>query len=277
MIGPLRTKKFYVLGVVETIENHSFNITVNLNCSYSSKLLRNVISKKKNCKITNNFSKNIKSIQISDFESIDWDLVLKSKSGASSYLVRKGLSRKAQLSLQLRRYISKHALSELTKAIPYTIVLETWNAFDSMKIDFCYGTSSVVFEENEISLIPFRQRLDWCLEDAKNIVDDPINLNLYWILKPSVTNKGLDISICKVWEDVLDIIEKKQDIREWVLQKYIDNPLLVFGHKFHLRVYVLCIGALRVFVYDNILMLIAAQRFLLAMKLCMHYNNNNYY
>ncbi len=46
-----------------------------------------------------------------------------------------------------------------------------------------------------------------------------------------------------------------------VLQRYIADPLLVVdGYKFHLRVYVLCVGALRVFVCDNILMLLAAHR-----------------
>lgn len=33
------------------------------------------------------------------------------------------------------------------------------------------------------------------------------------------------------------------------------------GHKFHLRVYVLCVGALRVFVYEKMLILIAAHKY----------------
>jgi tubulin--tyrosine ligase len=43
--------------------------------------------------------------------------------------------------------------------------------------------------------------------------------------------------------------------------RYISNPLLLGGHKFHLRVYILCVGALKVFVFDQILVLIAAHKY----------------
>jgi tubulin---tyrosine ligase len=84
-----------------------------------------------------------------------------------------------------------------------------------------------------------------------------------WILKPSVANKGLDITIVHDFNDILDTTEECSDMREWVLQRYIANPLTVNGHKFHLRVYVLCVGALKVYVYggSGILMLLAAHAY----------------
>ena len=73
---------------------------------------------------------------------------------------------------------------------------------------------------------------------------------------------GLDIAVLRSWDKLLDWLEENPDTREWVLQRYIEQPLLVLGgHKFHLRVYVVCAGALSVYVYNNILMLIAARRY----------------
>lgn len=127
----------------------------------------------------------------------------------------------------------------------------------------------------------------------------------YWILKPSLTNKGAEIHIVKDLRSVQEIVTEFYEIGHWVLQEYIDNPLLLkltqggshgsstaaaaqqpkarasgagampspsplrslvpsapaaaVGHKFHIRVYVLAVGALSVFVYPQSLILIAAQ------------------
>ena len=43
--------------------------------------------------------------------------------------------------------------------------------------------------------------------------------------------------------------------------RYIDRPLLVGGRKFHLRAYVLCVGSLTVYVYDEILVLCAPDKY----------------
>ena len=35
-------------------------------------------------------------------------------------------------------------------------------------------------------------------------------------------------------------------------RRYIDKPLLVGGHKFHIRAYVLCVGSLAVYAYRSV-------------------------
>jgi tubulin--tyrosine ligase len=69
------------------------------------------------------------------------------------------------------------------------------------------------------------------------------------------------VALVRNWEELLDALEEVPDMREWVLQRYLDRPLLINGHKFHLRVYVLCVGALKVYVFDRILALLAAHSY----------------
>lgn len=60
-----------------------------------------------------------------------------------------------------------------------------------------------------------------------------------WILKPSTLNKGAGLAFGEGFEPLRKAIHESPDIREWVLQEYVDRPLLVQGRKFHLRAYVL--------------------------------------
>ncbi len=217
-----KTRKFNVVNKVskDKIDNFTkHQILVDINCPYSEFIAKSALTRRPWCtivdKLPTDVNKNVTTIQMGDFENIEWETVLNGKHGASSYLVRKGLSRKAQLSLQIRRYLSKHPTSILKNSVPFTIVLETWNAFEEMKLDFGRGTFAA-FDDPAILQAPLRQKLDWCLVDARSVVEEEDKKDWHWILKPSVTNKGADIAIVKEWDDVLDAVEETPDIREWV-------------------------------------------------------------
>jgi hypothetical protein len=127
--------------------------------------------------------------QIADFENIEWDKVLSGRHRASSYLVRKGLSRKAQLSQQIKKFVCKHPYTVLKMAVPPTYVVETWECFEDMRLNF--GNTFASFNTASVLQTCLRKRLEFCLEDIKDIVESPSHVGWTWILKPSVTNKGI--------------------------------------------------------------------------------------
>ena len=90
--------------------------------------------------------------------------------------------------MQLKRYFSKHK-SPYSTCFPYTVIIDTWNASDDVKVDFGLGVSTS-FESANFSNVPFRTRLEWALDDANEEFCRPERADWTWILKPSVTNKG---------------------------------------------------------------------------------------
>lgn len=230
-------------------------VYLDLNCEYTSDIVKRLLKRRNSfVQVETDFSHllrlnfdSIDILQICDFENIHWDEVLNGSQRASSYIVRKGtyycfccgitsevtsnidsylivilyfnirigLSRKAQLALQIKRYTSKHPSSILTKSVPYTLIIETWNAFEDMKIDFGFG---MITSFDNISMIQmsFRQRLEFCLEDIREEMESRQHS---WILKPSVTNKGANIAIIANYNELIDNLESLPDIREWVLQR----------------------------------------------------------
>jgi len=83
-----------------------------------------------------------------------------------------------------------------------------------------------------------------------------------WILKPSITNKGAGIVIVKSLEEVEAAVCEERDVGQWVLQRYVQNTLLLpisscGRHKFHIRLYAVAVGALEVHCFREALLLIA--------------------
>lgn len=74
---------------------------------------------------------------------------------------------------------------------------------------------------------------------ARCMREDSAGRRRRWILKPSTLNKGAALAFGEGFEPLRKAIHESPDIREWVLQEYVERPLLVQGRKFHLRAYVL--------------------------------------
>ena len=245
-------------GVIDTLPAHLWPVPravyVDLNCDYTRDVVVAALRRRPWVSVSPTLDPAAEQLQFADFENIHWESVLAGKHGAASYLVRKGLSRKAQLAMQVRRHVAKQAQrqgrqqqrqqggaagqsgssngssssSSLGSAVPHTVILETWAAFEEIKMDIGGGRTAAFDVAQSASLLlrtPLRQRLEWALDEAASQVRQPERRDWLWILKPSVTNKGADISLHRNWDTVLDSLEALPDIREWVLQRYIGDLL----------------------------------------------------
>ena len=182
--------------------------------------------------------------QWSEYERIDWhNGVLPGHHGASSYCIRKGISRKAQLAHYTHRHICKNPDSILREAIPQTVVLDCWSVWDdeigsdarTPKMSHQSGLADVVVSiggmahSADSSSVNRRIRLDCCLSEAKQVMElaetnyqtrcaaksneeEPAPV---WILKGSTTNKGAGIFIVHLYEQVVDHCWSEPSIREW--------------------------------------------------------------
>lgn len=135
----------------------AYLIKLDINCAYTRSVVQKSVMRREQCFLVPDWdstyvmaipSKIYSFIQLGDFENIAWEhilrpIVIKSQCeskkqeincGASSYLVRKGLSRKAQFSLQIKKHLSKNPQSILQLSVPFTLIVETWNAFEAVKV-----------------------------------------------------------------------------------------------------------------------------------------------
>lgn len=70
-----------------------------------------------------------------------------------------------------------------------------------------------------------------------------------WIIKPANLNQGKGIELCKNLNLILKKIRDKPSGSLWVIQKYIERPLLIAGRKFDIRIWAMATGKRDLFYY----------------------------
>jgi len=170
-----------------------------------------------------------------EYERVDWSRVLAGDLHTTAYCVRKGLIRKSQFAYHVSKWAAKHPDSVLRRGVPETHLFEMWDA----------------------------EYLDEALADVYEVRDMKADGTEWWIAKPSMTNQARGIFVFNSLASFCDAMraEGADEVREWVLQRYIHRPLLVSGRKFHLRVYALAVGALSVHVFADVLTLFSLEQY----------------
>ncbi|KAI8646975.1 tubulin-tyrosine ligase family-domain-containing protein [Parasitella parasitica] len=185
-------------------------------------------------------------LQWLEYELINWQRLAADKDTlANAYCIRKGLIRKSQMAYNMTKYLSKNPTSILKKAIP-----ETW-LFELDHVDY------------------FEEAMNEAYEVERDLQDGHM-----FIIKPSMANKAAGIKVFNSLDELRAMFEVEDSdsdseddddsdqedltqVREWVIQRYIDKPLLVEKRKFHVRAYVLAKSNIQVYLYKDMLALFA--------------------
>lgn len=196
-----------------------------------------------------------KTFVYEDYDEADFDARTTSPNLFYSYVFRKGLIRKNYLANTVAYYSAKHPDSILNRAFPESFNLE----------------------------VDYAEFLDDSLDEAYELRQEIEKNEKTWILKPAMSDRAQGIRIFKTVEGlqaIFDSFEEDSDseqeeeaadgddygivtshLRHFVVQEYLMNPLLIDERKFHLRVYVLAVGAVKVYVYQDILALFAGTKY----------------
>lgn len=222
-------------------------------------------------------SVDVNCLQIADYEQVDFERAMNAQQKflVCAYAIRKALIRKHYLANTVGTWLVKHPDSILRRHVK----------------------PSVHFE------LDYAEFLDEALVDAWDLHESMIRNETndgnkeWWILKPGMSDGAHGIRLFSSMEQLQAIFEEwdpesdeeneneesdtplhesrsatdgepghemTSQLRHFVVQPYIDPPLLLPAHgnrKFHIRTYVVVVGALKVYVYREMLALFSAQAY----------------
>ncbi|KAK4176426.1 tubulin-tyrosine ligase [Triangularia setosa] len=220
-----------------------------------------------------------KILQIMPYESLDFDYVMSHPASSliNSYMIRKALIRKHYLAKTVENFLVKNPGSVLKSHVKRS---------EAFEVDFAEFLDDALVEA-------------WDLNESlgKNAQTEEAKEREWWILKPGMSDRGQGIRLFSTMEELQDIFDgwepesddenedddddnegagKEDDeeeeeegdgimtshLRHFIAQPYIHPPLLLpslQNRKFHLRVYALTVGAMRVYVYKDILALFSSK------------------
>ncbi|KAK3649675.1 hypothetical protein LTR22_012800 [Elasticomyces elasticus] len=224
-----------------------------------------------------------KLLQWRQYETIDFEHLLAhpGTSLANSYVIRKALIRKHFLSTTVRYWLSKFPGSVLGRCVKGGVEFE---------VDYAEFLDDALVEAWEL-------KGSW----GRNGGVGEGEGREWWILKPGMSERGQGIRLFSSEEELTAIFEEwdppsddededgeeeathsgnedtdgnrggngimTSQLRHFVAQPYIHPPLLLplphesAGRKFHIRTYVLAVGALKVYVYRPMLALFAGHEY----------------
>jgi hypothetical protein len=218
-------------------------------------------------------------LQFTSYESLHFEHAMQHPrtSLVCAYVIRKALIRKHFLSNTVSTWLVKHPDSKLAKHFKPCVHFE---------LDYAEFLDEALVDA-------------WDLHESmtENEQKESAADRAWWILKPGMSDGGNGIrlfssldelqAIFEEWDNeepdsdaevhsddgsgsegkqgaVLDGNAMTSQLRHFIVQPYIDPPLLLpeYGNrKFHIRAYVLAVGALKVYVYREMLALFAARAY----------------
>ncbi|KAI5270214.1 TTL-domain-containing protein [Aureobasidium subglaciale] len=220
----------------------------------------------------------VKVLQWKQYEALDLDHVMGNSQTSlmNSYIIRKALIRKHYLSTTVSHWLTKNPESCLRKNVKPSVEFE---------LDFAEFLDDALLEAFELR------------ESFEQNEGLEASQKQWWILKPGMSDRGQGIRLFNSEEDLTAIFESWEEesddedaehsgdeeqvddeedegngvmtsqLRHFIAQPYIHPPLLFSApfasaeRKFHIRTYILAVGALKVFVYKPMLALFAGNTY----------------